>query len=89
MSEQQGIQRFFGGCGCGFGGGGLIILLIIGAILLLGDDLLEWLFCDDMALIWIVLLILLLTNFGFDGVAVNINKFKEANFSLFKKNKKF
>ena len=31
MSEQQGIQRFFGGCGCGFGGGGLIILLIIGA----------------------------------------------------------
>ncbi|MBQ3422666.1 MAG: hypothetical protein IJH34_13635 [Romboutsia sp.] len=65
MSEQQGIQRLFGGCG--FGGGGLIILLIIGAILLLGDDLLEWLFCDDMALIWIVLLILLLTNFGFDG----------------------
>ena len=29
MSEQQGIQRFFGGCGCGFGGGGLIILLIM------------------------------------------------------------
>lgn len=69
MSEQQGIQRFFGGCGCGcgFGGGGLIIVLIIAAILLLGDDLIEWLFCDDMALIWIVLLILFLTNFGFDG----------------------
>ena len=70
MSGQQGIQRFFGGCGfggCGFGGSGLIIILIIGAILLLGDDLLEWLFCDDMALIWIVLLILLLTNFGFDN----------------------
>ena len=64
MSGQQGIQRFFGGCG--FGGSGLIIILIIGAILLLGDDLLEWLFCDDMALIWIVLLILLLTNFGFE-----------------------
>ena len=47
MSGQQGIQRFFGGCG--FGGSGLIIILIIGAILLLGDDLLEWLFCDDMA----------------------------------------
>ena len=31
MSEQQGIQRFFGGCGCGFGGGGLIILLIMHA----------------------------------------------------------
>ena len=65
MSGQQGIQRFFGGCG--FGGSGLIIILIIGAILLLGDDLLEWLFCDDMGLIWIVLLILILTNFGFDN----------------------
>ncbi len=68
MSEQQGINRLFGGCGCGlFEGGGLIVLLIIAAILFLGDDLLEWLFCDDMALIWIVLLILLLTNFGFDN----------------------
>lgn len=65
MSQHQGIQRLFGGCG--FGGTELIILLIIGAVLLLGDNLLEWLFCDDMALIWIVLLILLLTNFGFDG----------------------
>ena len=45
----------------------IIVLLIIAAILFLGDDLLEWLFCDDMALIWIVLLILLLTNFGFDN----------------------
>ena len=64
MSEHQGIQRLFGGCG--FGGTELIILLIIGAVLLLGDNLLEWLFCDDMAIIWIVLLILLLTNFD-DG----------------------
>lgn len=66
MSDSNGLQRLFGGCGF-FGNGGLIIILIIGAILLIGDDLLEWLFCDDMALIWIVLLILLLTNFGFDG----------------------
>lgn len=65
MSKQQGIQRFFGGYGSG--NCGLIIILIIGAILLLGDDLIEWLFCDDMALIWIVLLILLLTNFDFDN----------------------
>jgi hypothetical protein len=64
MSEHQGIQRLFGGCG--FGGTELIILLIIVAVLLLGDNLLEWLFCDDMAIIWIVLLILLLTNFD-DG----------------------
>ena len=66
MSEQQGTNRLFGGCGL-FEGGGLIIILIIVAILFLGDDLLEWLFCDDMALIWVVLLILLLTNFGFDN----------------------
>lgn len=68
MSQQQGIKRLFGGCIPDFfEGGGLIILLVIVAILFLGDDLLEWLFCDDMALIWIVLLILLLTNFGFDN----------------------
>ena len=68
MSQQQGIKRLFGGCIPDFfEGRGLIILLVIVAILFLGDDLLEWLFCDDMALIWIVLLILLLTNFGFDN----------------------
>ena len=68
MSNEQGLSRFFGkGSCCGGGGGGLIILIILGAILLLGEDLLEWIFCDDMALIWIVLLILLLTNFDFDG----------------------
>lgn len=69
MSEQEGLQRFFGGCGCnGFGGGfGIILLLIIAAILLLGDDLLEWIFCEDNAIIWIVLLVLLLTNFDFGG----------------------
>lgn len=59
MSQQKGIQDFFGE-------NGLIILLMIGAILLVGDDLLEWLLCDDIASIWIVLLILLLTNFEFD-----------------------
>lgn len=65
MSNEQGLSRFFGNDL--FCGGGLVILLIVGAILLLGEDLLEWIFCDDMALIWIVLLILLLTNFDFDG----------------------
>ena len=65
MSNEQSLSRLFGE---GFlGGGGLIIILIIGAILLLGEDLIEWIFCDDMALIWIVLLVLLLTSFDFDG----------------------
>lgn len=63
MSEQEGLKRFFGGCN----GFGIIILLIIAAILLLGDDLLEWIFCEDNAIIWIVLLVLLLTNFDFGG----------------------
>ncbi|HSQ88144.1 hypothetical protein [Romboutsia sp.] len=66
MSNEQGLSRFFGkGLCCE--GGGLIILIILGVILLLGEDLLEWIFCDEMSLIWIVLLILLLTNFDFDG----------------------
>ena len=65
MSDIKGLQRLFGGCGL-FDNGGLIILLIIGVLLLLGDNVLEWLFCDYMAIIWIVLLILLLTNFD-DG----------------------
>lgn len=69
MSEEQKLSRLFGGCGLDgiFGGGGLIIILIIGAILLLGDDLIEWIFCQDNILIWVVLLILLLTSFDFDG----------------------
>ncbi|CEI71999.1 MULTISPECIES: hypothetical protein [Romboutsia] len=64
MSTDQGLSRFFGG-GL-FGNTGLIVLIVIGVILLLGDDLLEWILCDDMGIIWIVLIILLLTNFDFD-----------------------
>lgn len=68
MSNEQSLSRFFGGFGTGlFGGGSFIVILIIGAILLLGEDLIEWLFCDDMALIWVILIILLLTNLDFDG----------------------
>lgn len=69
MSDSKSLERLFGGCGFGgslFGGSGFIVILIIGALLLLGDEIIEWLFCDDMALIWIVLLVLLLTNFD-DG----------------------
>ena len=67
MAEIKGLERLFGGCGCDFGNGGLILLIALGAILLMGDDILEWIFCDDMSLIGIVLLILLLTNFEFDN----------------------
>ena len=62
------LQRLFGGFGCNmFGNGELLILIILGAVLLMGDELLEWLLCEDMALIWVVLLILLLTSFDLDG----------------------
>ena len=66
MEEKNSLQRFFKKCGCD-DNGGIIILLILGALLLVGEDLLEWIICDDMALIWIVLLVLLLTNFDLDG----------------------
>lgn len=64
MSNNISLERLFGECG--FGGWGMIIILIIGALLILGDEIIEWLFCDEMALIWIVLLVLLLTSFD-DG----------------------
>lgn len=43
-----------------------ISIIIIGAIFLLGEDLIELIFCNDMTLIWVVLLFLLLMNFD-DG----------------------
>ncbi|RDY23392.1 hypothetical protein CHF27_008505 [Romboutsia maritimum] len=68
MLSEQNISRFFGSgcCGNGFSGG-FMILLIIGAILLLGDDIIEWLFCEDMALIWVILLIFILNSLDSDS----------------------
>ncbi len=64
MYEETALSRFFGGCGCNDIGMGTIV--VIGVILLLlfgGEDLFAWLFCEDMALIWVILIILLLLNF--------------------------
>ena len=60
MSENANLSRFFGGFN--FGGGGVFILPLIVIFLLfcLGDDLLEFLFCEDSAIIWIVLIVMLL-----------------------------
>ena len=66
MDNKLGISRFFGGCCKNNNNIGLIVLLALGALLLLGDELLEWIFCEDMALIWIVLIVLLLLSFD-DG----------------------
>lgn len=68
MSNENKLSRFFGcgSCKNDLFGPGFIVLIIIVAILALGEDIIQWLFCDDMALIWIVLIILLLTSFD-DG----------------------
>lgn len=68
MSEEGKLSRLFGGFfGNGFFGGEGLIILILLVILLLGDDFLEFLFCEDNALIWIVLIILVISNLDFDG----------------------
>lgn len=65
MTDENKLSRFFDG-GIFQNGPWFIIILILAVLLILGDDIIEWLFCDDMALIWIVLIILLLTSFD-DG----------------------
>ena len=55
MTEQS-LSRFFGGEECGFNSGLLILC---------GDELLEWIFCNPEMLIWIVILILFFGAFDF------------------------
>ena len=65
MTEQS-LSRFFGGglfnnwC---FEDG--IFFIIILLLLLCGDELLEWIFCNPEMLIWIVILILFFGAFDF------------------------
>lgn len=59
MTDNKGIQRLFGGCGCGFEG--IIPLIIIGVVLLIGDDLVDFIDCnEELTLIFIVVLLMLL-----------------------------
>lgn len=59
MTENKGIQRLFGGCGCGFDG--IIPLIIIGAVLLFGDEFIDFIDCnEEITLIFIVVLLMLL-----------------------------
>ena len=59
MTENTRLQRLFGGCGCGFEG--ILPIIIIGAILLLGDDLIDFINCnEEIMLIFIVILLMLL-----------------------------
>lgn len=59
MSENTTLSRIFGGCNCGFDGF-LLPLIVIFLIFMLGDDLLEFIFCEDSAIIWIILIVMLL-----------------------------
>lgn len=58
MTENTGIQRFFGGCGCGFEG--IIPLIIIGVVLLFGEELIDFIDCnEELTLIFIVILLMM------------------------------
>ena len=59
MSENTNLSRLFGGLNCGFDGF-LLPLIVIFLIFMLGDDLLEFIFCEDSAIIWIILIVMLL-----------------------------
>lgn len=61
MTENTRLQRLFGGCGCGCGFEGILPIIIIGAVLLLGDDLIDFIDCnEEIVLIFIVILLMLL-----------------------------
>lgn len=68
MSQNQSMDRFFGGGlfdnGL-FGGGFFIIILMF--ILLLGEDLIDWIACNEEILVWIIILMVLFGGFDFGG----------------------
>ena len=58
MTENTTMQRLFGGCGCG--DDFLIPLLILGAVLLFGEQLTDFIDCnEEITLIFIVILLML------------------------------
>ena len=59
MTENTTMQRLFGGCGCG--DDFLIPLLILGAVLLFGEQLTDFIDCnEEITLIFIVILFMFL-----------------------------
>ncbi len=61
MTESMQLKRLFGGCGCGFGFDDMIPILIIGAVLLFGDEFIRFIDCnEEIVLIFIVILLMLL-----------------------------
>ena len=61
MTENNGIQRLFGGCGCNDFEDILPLIIIIGAVLLFGEELVDFIDCnEELTLIFIVILLILL-----------------------------
>lgn len=59
MTKNNGIQRLFGGCGCE--SEWLIPLIILGVVLLFGDEFVDFIDCnEELTLIFIVILLMLL-----------------------------
>ena len=58
MSENTNLSIFFGGFN--FGAGWILPIIVIFFIFMLGDDFLEFIFCEDSAIIWIILIVMLL-----------------------------
>ena len=68
MSKNSSLSRFFGGFNCGCDGELLILpLIVIFLLFCIGDDLLEFLFCEESAIIWIILIVFLLFFLQDDG----------------------
>ncbi|MEG0855790.1 MAG: hypothetical protein RSG52_04830 [Terrisporobacter sp.] len=68
MSNELDFSRFFGGFD--FGGMGFLLpIIVIFLLFSFGEEIFEFLFCDDNAIIWIVLLVLLFVigDFGDGG----------------------
>lgn len=65
MFKELDFSRFFGGID--FGGMGFLLpILVIFVLFSFGENLFEFFFCEDNAIIWIVLLILLVMIGDFD-----------------------
>lgn len=60
MSENANLSRLFGGFDFDCFGGWLLPLVVIFFIFMVGDDLLDFLFCEGSGLIWIIIIVMLL-----------------------------
>ena len=61
MRENAALKRLFGGCGCGCNDFEILPILIIGAVLLFGDCLIDFIDCnEELTLKFFVIILMLL-----------------------------